>query len=258
MISVDQLAGLSGKKLVSTDGEDLGRLEALYVDRDGNEPTFATVHTGAFGTATSFVPLAEATLQGDTVTVPYNKNLVTEAPRIDGDGDLDPAEEARLYQHYGIGGGFSAGQEQGVVGRDTSGPTTDTAMTRSEEELHVGTEKVQTGVAKLRKYVTTEQVSKTVPVSHEEVRVEREPITDANIGQALDGPAISEEEHEVTLTAERPVVAKETVPVERIRLDTETVTEQAQVTEEVRKEQVEVDGVYPEGSGTTQRQDQNL
>ena len=73
--------------------------------------------------------------------------------------------------------------------------------------------------------------------------VEREPITDANLGNAMDGPAISEEEHEVTLHAETPVVAKEAVPVERVRLDKETVTEQATVSEGVRKEQIEVDGV---------------
>ena len=127
----------------------------------------------------------------------------------------------------------------GTEGRDTSGPTTDEAMTRSEERLHVGTESVQAGRARLRKYVVTENVTQTVPVSHEEVRVEREPITDANRDAALDGPAISEEEHEVTLNAERPVTEKEAVPVERVRLGTETVTEQAEVNDQVRKEQIE-------------------
>lgn len=129
-----------------------------------------------------------------------------------------------------------------AVGRDTSGPTTDDAMTRSEERLTVGTRTEEVGRARLRKYVVTENVTETVPVSHEEVRVTREPITDANAGNALDGPAISEEEHEVTLHAERPVVEKEAVPVERIRLDKETVTGQEQVSADVRKEEVEVDG----------------
>jgi uncharacterized protein (TIGR02271 family) len=132
---------------------------------------------------------------------------------------------------------------RGTVGHDTSGPTTDNAMTRSEEQLNVGTRSEEVGRARLRKYVVTENVSETVPVSREEIRVEREPITDANIGNAMDGPAISEEEHEVTLHAETPVVEKEAVPVERVRLDTETVTEQATVTEGVRKEQIDVDGV---------------
>ncbi len=84
-----------------------------------------------------------------------------------------------------------------------------------------------------------------MPVSHEEVRVEREPITDANAAQAYDGPALSEEEHEVVLTEQRAVVEKETVPVERVRLDTATVTEQATVSEEVRKENIELDQDTP-------------
>jgi uncharacterized protein (TIGR02271 family) len=132
--------------------------------------------------------------------------------------------------------------ETGGPGHDVSGPNTDDAMTRSEEQLRVGTQDVEAGRARLRKYVVTENVTKTVPVSHEEVRVEREPITEQNIGAATDGPAISEEEHEVTLRAERPVVEKEAVPVERVRMGTETVTEQARVNEDVRKEQIDVDG----------------
>jgi uncharacterized protein (TIGR02271 family) len=131
--------------------------------------------------------------------------------------------------------------DRDTVGHDTSGPTTDDAMTLSEERVNVGVQRREAGRARLRKYVVTENVTQTVPVSHEEVRVEREPITDANIGNATSGPAISEEEHEVILHEERPVVQKEAVPVERVRLDTETVTENVTVNEEVRKEQVDTD-----------------
>jgi uncharacterized protein (TIGR02271 family) len=115
-------------------------------------------------------------------------------------------------------------------------------MTRSEERLNVGTRSEEIGRARLRKYVVTENATETVPVSREQVRVEREPITDANIGNALDGPAISEEEHEVTLRAERPVAEKEAVPVERVRLDKETVTDTETVSADLRKEEIEVDG----------------
>jgi len=148
------------------------------------------------------------------------------------------------------GAGFEDRNRHGTRGHDTSGPTTDDAMTLSEERVNVGTQQVEAGRARLRKYVVTENVTQTVPVSHEEVRVEREPITDANRGSAMDGPAISEEEHEVTLQAERPVVEKEAVPVERVRLGTETVTEQQQVNETVRKEAVDTDGVTTAGTGT--------
>ena len=140
-----------------------------------------------------------------------------------------------------------AGAQGRPAGRDTSGPTTDDAMTRSEERLAVDTRAEEAGRARLRKYVVTENVTETVPVSREEARLEREPITDANVDDAMSGPAISEAEHEVTLHAERPVVEKEAVPVERVRLDKETVTDEEQVSDTVRKEQVDVDGDDPGG-----------
>jgi uncharacterized protein (TIGR02271 family) len=127
-------------------------------------------------------------------------------------------------------------------GRDVSGPTTDDAMTRSEEELRVGTTQRERGRARLRKYVVTEEVHQTVPVQREEVRVEREPITDANIDDALDGPAISEEEHEVTLHQEEVVTEKRAVPKERVRMHKETVTDEQEVSEELRKKQRETEG----------------
>ena len=127
-------------------------------------------------------------------------------------------------------------------GNDVSGPETDDAMTRSEERLNVGTERVQTGKARLRKYIVTENQNVSVPVQKEQVRLEREPITDGNVGAATSGKDLSDEEHEVTLSEERVTVNKETVPVERVRLGTETVTENQQVSEEVRKEQIDFDG----------------
>ena len=175
------------------------------------------------------------------------KQQVIDAPSMAADGQLSQDEEAELYRHYGLEYGTGdAGYDRGTVdrdsvGRDTSGPTTDEAMTRSEEELRVGTEARERGRARLRKYVTTEQQTVTVPVQREEVRVEREPITDANLGEATSGPDISEEEHEVTLREEEVVVEKRAVPRERVRLDTETVTEERQVTEDLRKEHIEVD-----------------
>ncbi|MDX2294103.1 MULTISPECIES: PRC and DUF2382 domain-containing protein [Streptomyces] len=120
------------------------------------------------------------------------------------------------------------------------GPAPD-AMTRSEERLHVGTEQVESGRVRLRKYVVTEEVEETVPVHHEEVRVVREPITEANRDAALSGPEIAEAEHEVTLHEERPVVETRAVPVERVRLVTDEVTEEQTVTGQIRKERIEVE-----------------
>lgn len=272
MITLDQARTLQGKTVYTAGGDKLGSIDTLYADREDGHPTFMTVHTGLFGTKTHFVPLEEAALEGDRVTVPYDKDRITGAPNIDEDSELSPEEEQRLYSYYGLTGGpgytaagttgtVTSGEARGNVhgteGRDVSGPTTDDAMTRSEEHLEVGKQRVEAGRARLRKWVETETETRTVPVAHEEIVVEREPITDGNLGKATDGPAISEEEHEVVLHEEKPVVAKEVTPVERVRLGTETKVDEVTVSDEVRKERIDTEGVYPEG-GTTRSSDQNV
>ncbi|MEU9352054.1 PRC and DUF2382 domain-containing protein [Streptomyces griseoloalbus] len=129
----------------------------------------------------------------------------------------------------------------GRRGEARTGARGDDAMTRSEEQMHVGVERHESGRARLRKYVVTEEVQQTVPLRHEEVRVEREPITDANRGDAMSGPDISEDEYEVTLHEERPVVQTEAVPVERVRLTTEEKTTDETVRGRVRKERIEAE-----------------
>jgi uncharacterized protein (TIGR02271 family) len=252
-----------GREAVDPSGEKVGKVSQVYVDRETGEPEWLAVKTGLFGSKVSFVPLQGA--QGaadDQVTVAYAKDEIKDAPNVDDDGELSDAEERALYEHYGrdwggydrdrfardsddadldvdSGTGFT---DRETVGRDTSGPTTDDAMTRSEEELRVGTQQRESGRARLRKYVVTEEQTVTVPVEREEVRIEREPITDANRGDALSGPDISEEEHEVVLHEEVPVVDKQVVPKERVRMETDTRTEDVPVTEEVRKERIDTDG----------------
>jgi uncharacterized protein (TIGR02271 family) len=251
MISEQNIAALVGANVIGSDGDKIGTVGQIYVDPATGRPNWATVKTGFFGTSESFVPLEAADESDGGLRVPFSKDKVKDAPRIESDSELTDSEEDRLYDYYQGSGSAAGGDDRraadqgatsGTEGYDTSGPTTDDAMTRSEEQLHVGTERVQTGRARLRKYVVTEQETVTVPVSREEVRLEREPITDANVGEALDGPAISEEEHEVVLTEERPVIAKETVPVERVSLGTETVTDTETVQADVRKEEIELEG----------------
>ena len=271
MATLQDIETWRGRTLVDNDGDKIGKIEDVYLDRSSGEPEWVAVKTGIFGSNVSFVPISDASPAGDDLRVAYTKDQVKDAPNIDPDGELSPEEERRLYQHYGrsdydqwttdsedrtegflgrdsrddafADGDFDSDRDAtGTVGRDTSGPTTDDAMTRSEEELNVGTQRRETGRARLRKWVETENVQETVPVQREQVRVEREPITDANVDRALDGPEISEEEHEVTLHTEEPVVEKRTVPKERIRLDKDVHTDEETVSEEVRRERIEADG----------------
>jgi uncharacterized protein (TIGR02271 family) len=230
-----------GRNVVDREGDKVGKLEEIYLDQHSGRPEWMLIHTGLFGTKSTFAPLAGAQLDGDDVRIGYSKQEVKDAPSVEADGELSQVEEARLYAHYGLDYSQSGSDEP--VRRDVSGPTTDDAMTRSEEELRVGTAKRERGRARLKKYVVTEEATRTVPVQREEVRVEREPITDANRDRATAGPDISEEEHEVVLHEEEVVTEKRAVPKERVRLDKETVTDEQTVSEQVRKEQIDTEGV---------------
>jgi uncharacterized protein (TIGR02271 family) len=248
MPDIDTVRTWEGRTMLDQDGNRIGSIDAIYLDDQTRQPEWALVNTGLFGTKSTFVPLAQATQTGEEVRVPYDKQLVKDAPRVDADQHLSETEEQQLWRHYGLDYDSidrdvttrRRATGRGPVGRDTSGPTTDDAMTRSEEELRVGTAQRERGRVRLRKYVTTEQVQQTLPVRREKARVEREPITDANLDAATSGPEISEEEHEVILHEEEPVVEKRVVPRERVRLDKDTVTDEERVAEEVRKEQIEV------------------
>ena len=252
----DKLLEKRGQDLYDNDGDKVGSIEEIYLDAQTGEPEWALVNTGMFGTKSTFVPLQEATEDGGSLRVPYDKAQVKDAPKMDADGELSQEDEAALYRHYGLGysesksdtglpeGGTGDDARIGdkpPVGDDVSGPETDNAMTRSEEELRVGTTERETGRARLRKYVVEDEVTQTVPVRREEVRIEREPITDANRGDATAGGDITEEEHEVVLQEEQVVVDKQAVPKERVRLDKDTTVEEQQVSETVRKEEIDVD-----------------
>ena len=274
MTNVQTPEAYLGRDAVDPQGNKIGSVGQVYVNDESGVPDWVTVNTGLFGTKEHFVPLQGSTFNGDELVLPFGKDVVKDAPDVADASHLDVDESQSMYSYYQqyLTGGARSASTNGIArdantdteyrnsdaiattaeradtarsdsrgaGYDTSGPTTDDAMTRSEEQLTVGTERVEAGRARLRKYVVTEQQSVTVPVSHEEVRLEREPITDANRDEAYDGPDISEEEHEVILHAERPVVETEAVAVERVRLNTETVTDNQTVSGQVRKEEIEV------------------
>ncbi|MFI2415723.1 DUF2382 domain-containing protein [Streptomyces sp. NPDC018947] len=267
MITQEQIPTVLDHPVYDTEGNKIGDARHVFLDDATGMPEWVSVKTGLFGTSESFVPIHDASLVEDHLEVPYAKDKVKDAPNVDVDagGHLSDNEEHRLYEHYGLAwdDAWQRANEPGKGGwarnrtDDTGGMPADTdaggmgvgeddAMTRSEERMHVGTERRETGRARLRKYVVTEEVQQTVPVRREEVRVEREPITDENRDAALSGPDISEAEHEVTLHEERPVTETETVPVERVRMTTEEHTEEETVRGQVRKEQIDTEGADDE------------
>ncbi|MFI6070372.1 DUF2382 domain-containing protein [Actinoplanes sp. NPDC051343] len=296
MITNSDVQKLTGATVYGSDGNKIGSVGQVYLDNRTDDPQWVTVKTGLFGTKETFVPLDNARLSGERVEVPYSKDQVKGAPRIDEDGELSSADENELYRHYGLtsaddreaddreadgrqtgrqtdrqtddrqaddrqadrqtddretGTRDAAAEGDGVGGpgrhRSDDGAE-DNAMTRSEERLVAGTRTENAGKARLRKHIVTERQQVDVPVRREEVRLEREPVAGANRDEATSGSDLGESEHEVILHAERPVVNTETVPVERVRLAKETVTDQQRVSGEVRKEQIDFQGDEGRGS----------
>ncbi len=183
--STRDLRALDDSVVVGTDGE-IGKVGQVYTDNDTGQPSWVTVKTGWFGTNESFVPLNAATIEDGTIRVPYDKDMIKGAPNNDAGEPLSETDEQELYSYYNLTGpaGDADGYERSQARLDDTGtdiPARGTVsgdadyLTRSEEQLHVGTEKVQTGRARLRKVVVTEQQTVTVPVTREEVRVVREP-----------------------------------------------------------------------------------
>ena len=167
------------RTMIGSDGEKIGKITEVYEDPETGKPEWATVSSGLFGTRSNFVPLAGAAPAGEDVRASVTKDQVKDAPGVEAGGELSEQEEQALFEHYGVPyttagsttaeGGPATGQRgqsnRGSTGRDVSGPETDEAMTRSEEELRVGTREREAGRARLRKYVVTESVTQTVPGS---------------------------------------------------------------------------------------------
>jgi uncharacterized protein (TIGR02271 family) len=240
-LTFEDVRPMVGADLIDAEGSKVGQIEDIYLDNDTQQPEWVLVHTGLLGRKLNYVPLNGANVSGDSLQTPYTESQIKQAPSIDPDVELSPEEEVQLYEHYGVAVSDVEAPPAGDSGYDTSGPTTDEAMTRSEEQLRVGVVRRPSSLVRLKKHIVTEDVQVTVPVQREEVRVVREPVTDANVDQAMDGPELSEKEREVTLMEEQVVVDKQVVPKERVRLDKSVSGDEEVLSEQVRKEQIDIE-----------------
>ncbi|WP_434445915.1 DUF2382 domain-containing protein [Lentzea sp. E54] len=244
MIGQTHVEALYDCDVIDNHGEKIGSVKQVWLEDGTGEPMWAEVHTGLFGMRQSFVPIQQGQVAGGAITVPVAKEQVKDAPEVQTvDDHMSDADQEALYRHYGMIPKAKTGEHDRLGGRRTTGQRgrakDDAAeVTLSEEKLEVGTRNVDAGRVRLVKHTVTEQRNVTVPVTHEEVRVVREPVRgDAD----RTGKAFADEQAEVTLHREEPVVQKRTEAVERVRLEKDAVTEQRDVKGEVRKERVDVD-----------------
>ncbi len=146
-----------GRFLCDSSGKRVGRIDEVYLDADTERPEFALVNTGLPGARSSFVPVRDAVPVGDEdVRVPLPMERMDDAPGLEPGRQLSEGDEAQLYEHYGM-----------EFTEPHSG-------SRSEDEARAGSEGEGRGGLRLRRYVVTEYVQATIPVQHEEVRIELE------------------------------------------------------------------------------------
>jgi Domain of unknown function (DUF2382) len=264
--------------VVDRDAATVGTITAFYLDRATGLPTWALVHTGWFTDAQTLVPLAHAVETNQEIRVPYPKAFIQQAPRIQAPQELSPDDEIILSAYYGLDDHRGAVADRrlgaeltvadaarlstapaepaarplrvGAAGPHVPGPAAQgpVEVVRSEEELQVGV-RSRLRRLRLRTYVVTEYLTRTIPVRREEVRLEELPAPAEPVGEPDDQGAVQAAGDqpllEVVLHREEPVIQLRVVPAERVRLFKDVVTEQRTVTEEIRKEQVEVQSEPP-------------
>lgn len=115
-------------------------------------------------------------------------------------------------------------------------------LTLAEEQLAVGKRQTSAGEVELRKTVDTERVQEQVQLRHDEVTVERRPVTDPSRVGAADNQ-IGDDEIRIPIMEEQVVMTKVMVPREEIIVRKKQVTEQETVSADVRRERLDTSGV---------------
>lgn len=253
-IDIRELITMRGRPVYGADGEKLGELEDVYQDQDTQQPEWIGIKEamvgGLLGTKHFLVPIMEAQLSSAgqeeaAIRVPYSKEKVKDSPQVDGDW-ISEEQEREVYAYYGIQPSIERSETQ-LPPRDattgerpasppTRGASDEISVGRSEEELRVGKREVNAGRVRLRKWVETEPVTEDVALRRETARVERH-----QVDRPTSGAEIGEEEAEMRLHGEEPVVDKETVEKERIDVHRQEEIDREQVRDEVRRERVEVE-----------------
>lgn len=249
MLNPAQIDQAVGQPLYDTDGSQVGLIGQVYLHAVTGEPVWVSVHTGEPGTTASFVPLAQARTTRAGLSVPYSNDTVVKAPQVEvDDGVLSQAQAAQLYRYYGVQtdqddppSGLQDNQEPRH--NDPTTAAKQVGVTRSEERLQVATTTRATETVRLRKHIITEEKTITVSVRREVFTIERAPVIKQDIAPGGDGWGTepSRVQYETVLHEEQIIVQKNVVPVERVTVIKDLVTEDHEVTEQVRQEQIDTD-----------------
>jgi len=229
--TLDELRSGTTAPVIDANGEKLGHVGEIWMDDETGEPEYLKVGRGFLGMKATLVPVRGGHFEEDGFHTQYTKDQLENAPEFeDEDDDIDEMRSGGVRDYY-------ADHEASATSMPDTASRDEGSITRSEEELGVGKRETSAGSVKLRKYVDTEPVQANVELTRETARVVREDI-DQPVGDAT----IGEQEIDVTLRREEAVVEKQVVGKERISIDKDVEVEQTTVSDEVRKERVEIEG----------------
>lgn len=243
-----------GYDVIDRSNDKIGTLECLWSDHAG-EPAFVGVKTGWIFGKTHVVPAESVQVneREKRIRLPYDKQKVKDAPAYDGDAEMDEAREWEIRQYYGLGGKLQQHRDVGAADTRTrqtgaaAKPAETTGMRRgteersmqlSEEQVKIGKREVEAGGVRLRKVVRVETVNQPVELRREEIVIERVPAGEAQIAARGD---FSGEELYIPLRREEAVIQKEAHVREEVRVRKESHTDQQRISEEVRREDVEIE-----------------
>ena len=240
-------------------GRPVGTVTTVFLDDVTGQPNWVGLTSGQHAAPPTdevplIAPVTGSELSEGRLRLTVSADAVQSAPRIAQSDRLTPAEETTLRDHYRAAStsDTSTGSVPDVtreLPRNTVGTLGDTAMTLAEEQLRVSTVVEPWTRAVLRIEEFTEEVMVPVTVTRQRARIEHLPVTTLTGGgtddSVTDAAAPGTERRTsstgwVTLYTEEPRVTVERVPAERVRLTTSWVTEDTTVTDQVRREQVEL------------------
>ncbi|HUA28071.1 MAG TPA: YsnF/AvaK domain-containing protein [Streptosporangiaceae bacterium] len=278
-----QAEQLIGSRVIEGNGHVVGTVQQIFTDDKDGTPVWARIRAG---TRELFVPLGGSRATEDGLSVPFDTQKIMSSPDVSVERHMSVAQTDELNRHYGVTVPAQGGPPDGDAGRGPAqrnmaqagqprpgeaGPDEDIPggpargenqrgearrgeadgrdghrgadfLIRTEERVDVGTEMRESGRARMHKYVDTEPVERTVHAYHEEYDIERVPISAEEQVRGEIGDA----ELEIILHEERPVLRKQAVAVERVRIKIRRVEEDRTLRDEIRKERVEIE---PNGDG---------
>lgn len=230
--------------VIDREGDKVGVIDAVWEDHTG-QPAYIAVKTGWLGLGKAHVvPAYGAEVSDSTrkIRLPYTGEMIKNAPAFEQQADIDDDAEMRIGEYYRHHGYSRSTETQACAtddsNRDVRNTEEEANITLSEEEVRIGKREVEAGGVRLRKIVRTETVNQPVELQREEIVIERVPAKDR--APSRTDVAFREEEIYIPLRREEPVVEKTTRTTEEIRVGKKRETEQREISETVRREDVDI------------------